>query len=142
MKWLVLIYRIPREPTKGRVYVWRKLKQLGALALQDAAWVLPATDRCRENFQWLASEIVELGGESLLFDGELLMGDTEAALRERFEVPVRAAYEEILAAIEDREPDLAALSKKYQQTLVNDYFRCPLAEQARKKLLSAKGGTR
>ena len=140
MKWLVLIYRIPREPTKGRVYVWRKLKQLGALALQDASWVLPATERCRENFQWLASEIVEVGGESVLIEGELLMGNTDAALRERFEAPVRAAYEEILALLERREPDLAALSKKYQQTLVHDYFRCPLAEQVRMRLLSANGG--
>jgi hypothetical protein len=140
MKWLVLIYRIPREPTKGRVYVWRKLKQLGAVALQDAAWVLPATDRCRENFQWLASEIVELGGEALLFDGELLMGNTDAALRERFEEPARAAYVELLAALDDRDPDLASLSKKYQQALAQDYFRCPLADQVREKLLSAIGG--
>lgn len=140
MKWLVLIYRIPREPTKGRVFVWRKLRQLGALAIQDASWVLPATDRCRENFQWLASEIIELGGESLLLEGELLIGNTDAALRERFEAPVRAAYEEILALLERREPDLAALSKKYQQTLVHDYFRCPLAEQVRMRLLSANGG--
>jgi hypothetical protein len=49
-----------------------------------------------------------------------MMGDTDGALRERFEEPVRAAYEQILAAIEDREPDLAALSKKYQQTLVHE----------------------
>ena len=137
MKWLVLIHRIPREPTKGRVHVWRKLKQLGALALQDAAWVLPATDRCQENFQWLAAEIVELGGEALLFDGELLVGDTDAALRERFEAPVRAVYQQVLAELEQPQPDLAALSKQYQQTLRHDYFQCPLADQVRKKLLTA-----
>ena len=81
-----------------------------------------------------------MGGESVLIEGELLMGNTDAALRERFEAPVRAAYEEILALLERREPDLAALSKKYQQTLVHDYFRCPLAEQVRMRLLSANGG--
>jgi hypothetical protein len=52
----------PREPTAGRVYVWRKLKQLGAIAVQDAVWVLPVTPRTQEQFQWLASEIDELGG--------------------------------------------------------------------------------
>ncbi len=61
--WLVLIYRIPREPAAGRVYIWRKLKQLGAVALQDAAWVLPSTDRTREQFQWLAAEVTEKNGE-------------------------------------------------------------------------------
>ena len=50
MDWLLLVYRIPREPTSGRVYVWRKLKQLGAIAVQDAVWMLPATPRTREQF--------------------------------------------------------------------------------------------
>lgn len=138
MGWLLLVYRIPREPTKGRVYVWRKLKQLGALALQDAVWVLPASDRCREQFQWLAAEISELGGESTLFDGELLMGCSDAAMRARFEQPVQAAYEEILTKLDSTQPDLADLSKRYQQTLSHDFFRSPLAERIRKKLLSAE----
>lgn len=50
-KWLLLVYRIPREPTAGRVFIWRKLKQLGAIALQDAIWVLPQTSRTQEQFQ-------------------------------------------------------------------------------------------
>lgn len=62
MQWLLLTYRIPREPTSGRVYVWRKLKQLGAISVQGAIWVLPTTPRTREQFQWLASEILELQG--------------------------------------------------------------------------------
>ena len=61
MSWLLLVYRIPREPTAGRVFVWRKLKQLGAIALQDAAWVLPKTPRTQEQFQWLAAEITAKG---------------------------------------------------------------------------------
>jgi len=60
MDWLLLVYKIPREPTAGRVYVWRKLKQLGAIAVQDAVWVLPAAPRTREQFQWLAAEIADL----------------------------------------------------------------------------------
>jgi len=37
-KWLLLVYRIPRVPTAGRVFVWRKLKQLGAIDLPDAVY--------------------------------------------------------------------------------------------------------
>ena len=55
-KWLLLIYKIPREPTAGRVFVWRKLKQIGALAVQDAVWVLPQSKRSAEHFQWPAAE--------------------------------------------------------------------------------------
>ena len=39
--WVLLDYKIPREPTASRAMVWRKLKRLGALLLHDAVWVLP-----------------------------------------------------------------------------------------------------
>ncbi len=140
MNWLLLVYRIPREPTAGRVYVWRKLKQLGAKSLQDAAWILPATDRNREQFQWMASEIMELGGEVSLFDSELLMTSADPTLRERFESPVRDAYQEIIEALKRGKPDLAALAKKYQQIKAQDFFQCPLGDKARDKLMAAQGG--
>ena len=140
MEWLLLVYRIPREPTAGRVYVWRKLKQLGAIAVQDAVWVLPATPRTREQLQWLAAEITELGGEVSLFASQVVLANQEESLRKQFEAPVREAYREILTALKRRQPDLAALSKRYQQVKGQDYFRCPLGEQVRQKLLSAKGG--
>ena len=140
MNWLLLVYKIPREPTASRVYVWRKLKQLGAISAQDAIWVLPATPRTQEQFQWLASEIIELKGEASLFQSQLVFASDGPSLRERFEAPVRAAYEEILTALQRRKPDLAALSKKYQQAKEQDYFQCELGERVRKKLLSADGG--
>jgi len=140
MNWLLLVYKIPREPTAGRVYVWRKLKQLGAISVQDAIWVLPATPRTQEQFQWLASEITELQGEAALFQSQLIFASDGTSLREQFEAPVRSAYDEILTALKRRKPDLATLSKKYQQTKDQDYFQCELGERVRKKLLGADGG--
>ena len=136
MKWLLLVYRIPREPSAGRVAVWRKLKKTGAVALQDAVWVLPGSERNREQFQWLAAEIVESGGEASLFDTDLLMTSAKPSLHERFDEPVRQAYQGILDALKRPKPDLAELSKKYQQTKSRDFFQCPLGERARAKLLS------
>jgi hypothetical protein len=133
-----MIYRIPRRPTAARVYVWRKLTQLGAVALQDAVWTLPATDRNREQFRWIAAEIVELGGEVSLFEASLLTSNAEPPLAERFEAPVRAEYKEILAALKKRKPDLATLSKKYQQAKARDFFECALGDQVRTKLLAAQ----
>ena len=141
MDWLLLAYKIPREPTSSRVYVWRKLGQLGALALQDAVWVLPATRRTEEQFQWLAAEIVELHGEVRLFTSRLLLEHSDPPLPEQFEAPVRAAYESILAALNRCAPDLAALSLKYQQAKDRDYFRCELGDKVRTKLLSARRKT-
>src|SRR6266567_9517091 len=54
--WMLLVYKVPREPTSSRAYVWRKLKKLGAVLLHDAVWVLPATAWTREQLQWLSVE--------------------------------------------------------------------------------------
>ena len=139
MEWLLLVYKIPREPTAGRVYVWRKLKQLGAVAIQDAVWVLPATPRTRENFQWLSAEIADLGGEASLFAAQVVLGVQNESLREQFAARVREAYIEILAALKRSKPDLDALAKRYQKVKVKDYFQCPLGDKVRQKLLTSQG---
>jgi hypothetical protein len=138
-EWLLLVYKIPREPTAGRVYIWRKLKQLGAVALQDAVWALPATPRTQEHFQWLAAEIAELGGEATLFVSRLAFASQANALVDQVEKPVKAAYREILAALKRKNCDLATLSKQYQQAQAHDHFRCKLGAQVRAKLLAARG---
>ena len=140
MQWLLLAYRIPREPTAGRVFVWRKLKQLGAVAIQDAVWVLPANPRTQEQFQWLAAEIIELGGEALLFSSQLILGRENESLRAEFEQPLRQQYQSILDALKGRKSDLNALSKKYVEAQSRDYFQCELGERVRKRLLDATGG--
>lgn len=136
-RWLLLVYRIPREPTAGRVFIWRKLKQLGALALQDAVWVLPSTARTQEQFQWLAAEISELKGDSLLWEAEQLYATDADALKRQFTEPLDREYREILTALKKRGRDLAMLSKRYQEAQARDYFGSMLGRQVRDKLLSA-----
>lgn len=133
--WLLLVYRIPREPTAGRVFVWRKLKQLGAVALQDAVWVLPCTSRTQEQFQWLAAEITELKGEAVLWEAEQLYATDAKALRQQFVEPVETEYREILTALKKKTPDLPTLSKRFQQAQARDYFALPLGLQVRSRLL-------
>lgn len=140
-RWLLLTYKIPREPTAGRVYVWRKMKQLGAVAVQDAVWVLPATPRTQEQFQWLATEIVELGGEVTYWSADMVYEVREPTLIRQFEEPVDKAYREILGGLKQRGRNLAALAKKYQETQARDYFHSELGRKVREKLLAAHGGT-
>src|SRR5689334_105062 len=83
-RWLLLAYRVPRKTSASRVYVWRKLKRLGALAIQDGVWVLPDTPRCKEQFQWLAAEIAELDGNATLWEGNLPLKSQEEAFVRRF----------------------------------------------------------
>ena len=41
--WIVLAYRVPNEPSRHRVALWRELRRAGALSLQQATWALPTT---------------------------------------------------------------------------------------------------
>lgn len=138
-RWLLLIYKIPREPSAGRVHVWRKLKQLGAIALQDAAWVLPHTPRTREQFQWLSSEITELGGDTILFDADEAYATDSESLQKQFYEPLETEYRDILAALKKTDRDLSALSKRFQNAQQRDYFNSELGRQTREKLLAADG---
>ena len=138
--WLLLLYKIAPEPTSRRVYIWRKLKRLGALLLHDAAWVLPDTPRTREQFQWLAAEIAEMGGEALLWEARPALGGPEEALRQRFVEQADDVYRAILKELEKDDGDPAALSQRYQQARQEDYFQSPLGEQVREALVSARGG--
>jgi DNA-binding transcriptional regulator PaaX len=138
--WVLLVYKIPREPTSSRATVWRKLKRLGALLLHDAVWVLPATPWTREQFQWLAVEIGELEGEAYLWESHLLLNGQADALAQQFLARVDAAYQEILDEAERDDPDLVALSRKYQQVRAQDYFHSELGLHVRERLMSARGG--
>src|SRR5437764_15494036 len=89
-RWLLLAYKVPRKPSASRVYVWRKLKRLGAIAIQDGVWVLPDTPRCKEQFQGLAAEIAELDGEATLWEGTLALEAREEAFPRRFEQGLKA----------------------------------------------------
>jgi DNA-binding transcriptional regulator PaaX len=138
--WLLLVYKIPSEPSARRVYVWRKLKRLGALLLHDAVWVLPMNTRTQEQFQWLAAEIAELGGDATLWEAGPAMVGQEEALIGQFLSQVEAGYNEILAALEQDNTDLAALSQRYQQINSEDYFQSELGPRVREALMVARGG--
>jgi ChrB-like protein len=126
--WAVLVYKIPRELAAGRVYVWRKLKRLGAFLLHDAVWLLPETPWTREQLQWLAVEIRELGGEALVWESRMMLPGQDETLIQQLMADVDEAYQIILAALQQTDADLAALARQYQQL------------QARAALLTARGG--
>ena len=110
VKWLLLHYKLPPEPSARRVYIWRKLKRLGAVWYQDAVWILPGSPRTLEQFQWLAAEIVELNGEAALWEAQLALSGKDETLIEQFQQQVEQAYTEILSQLEQPDADLEALS--------------------------------
>jgi hypothetical protein len=140
--WLLLLYKIPTHPSARRVYMGRKLQRLGAILLHDAVWVLPANSRTREQFQWLVSEITELRGEALLWQGQLLQGAQEDLLIQQFTARADQEYQRILSALNRTKRDLAALSRKFHHAQSKDYFQSPLGNQVREALVSAREGVK
>lgn len=139
--WLLLIYKVPNEPSARRVYVWRKLKGMGALLVQDSAWVLPATAQTREKMQWLATEIKDMdGGTATLWEAQVVFTGQETSLIDQFTGQVDSLYSEILVQLEQDTADLAQLAKRYQQAKQQDYFQSALGEQVREILIKRREG--
>jgi DNA-binding transcriptional regulator PaaX len=140
-EWLLLHYKVPREPSANRVYVWRKLKRMGAVILHDSIWVLPNNSRTLEQFQWLAAEITELEGEAIVWTARLNQPEQEAKIIQQFEGQIAEEYRQILAELAQSGVDLAALGKRYRQAKTQDYFDSNLGETVRQALISAEGDT-
>lgn len=66
-RWVLLAYRLPREPSTPRIALWRQLRRLGVGQIADGVVALPLDARTREQFDWLAEEVVEQGGEATVW---------------------------------------------------------------------------
>ncbi len=93
--WLLLTYKVPSEPSRARVSVWRELKRLGALYLQQAVCVLPDTGEVAGDLDQIRQRIRSLDGTSYFF--RVPSGDHEqdAALVESFREMAAKEYGEI-----------------------------------------------
>src|SRR5213596_3730301 len=94
--WVLLAYRLPREPSTPRSALWRKLRRLGAAQLLDGLAALPLDARNREQLEWLADEVVEAGGEATIWVGELGSGAQERELVRRMADVVAGEYRALI----------------------------------------------
>ena len=83
--WLMMIHQIPPKPDYFRVKIWRRLQQIGAVAIKPSVYVLPNSESAYEDFSWILKEIDQGGGdEQVVVDkitGALVagaVGDTPA----------------------------------------------------------------
>jgi hypothetical protein len=81
--WVLLVYRLPQQPSRLRLTIWRKLQRMGAVYLHNSAWVLPDRPELVENMHYVAGAIEEMGGSCQLFAATaMLPGGTERIARE------------------------------------------------------------
>ena len=108
--WLLLVYRVPSEPSRLRATVWRRLKSLGAIYLQSSAAALPASVQAERALRKLRSEILDMSGTAVLLSCAVLGG--EADIRAAFQAARNDEYEEIVDKCQDF---LAGLRKEYDE---------------------------
>lgn len=97
-EWLLFTYRLPSEPSTKRVQVWRRLKRMGALQVHDGGYLAPRTARTLEQLQWLQAEVLELGGESSLWEASPLPPNRAAVYAAQFNAQLEAPYTKITVA--------------------------------------------
>ncbi len=154
-RWLILVYRLPREPSRPRVAAWRTLKNLGAVYLQDGVAALPEDAVTREQLQWLQLNIREAGGGATLWEASPDTLAEEKKLVEDFRSSREEAYRSIVAEAErirrnaelggDGEAllkDLGKLEKEFRAERRRDYFRSPLRTEAAAALKAARRAAR
>jgi hypothetical protein len=94
--WLLLTYKVPPEPAKKRIALWRKIKGLGAVYLQNGICLLPKTDDHLRKLKIIENEIAEMEGESVLLETVGLDRIQEEKLIARFDADRNEAYQEFL----------------------------------------------
>ncbi len=93
--WLLLIHQLPPKPAYLRVKIWRRLQGLGAVAIKNSVYALPAGEPAQEDFQWLLKEIVEGGGDGSICEARFVEGLSDAGVRGLFDAARDADYDAI-----------------------------------------------
>jgi len=148
-QWLRLVYRIPSEPTRLRAAVWRRLKSLGAVYVQNSAAVLPAGRASEHALRRLRHEIDGMEGSAVLMLCTALVGGQD--VHALFQSARDNEYEEILdkcqdfhaglekeyaaehftyGELEENEVELVKLRNWFAKVKTRDVFGAPLRAEA------------
>jgi hypothetical protein len=96
-QWVLLSYRIPREPSTRRISIWRKLDRLGVARLGDGLVALPADARTREQLEWIADEITEAAGTATVWLAAPTSPTQEHEIAETMRTARATEYQAVLA---------------------------------------------
>ena len=96
-RWLLLIHQIPPKPDYFRVRIGRRLARVGAVAIKNSVYVLPATEQAMEDLQWILREIVDGGGEASICRSTFVDGLTDGEIEGFFHEARSRDYDEITA---------------------------------------------
>ena len=150
----MITYRLPAEPSRHRVAVWRELRRLGAVALQQGAWAVPDGEPFEAGLTQVAEAIKQAGGQPVVLtvaEDEASATQLEAlfsAQREaewgeflsdcgKYETELAGEVEKgklTLAELDEEEQSLDRLRRWYRTIRARDLFGAPSASVAERRL--------
>ena len=152
--WLLLTYKVPPEPARRRIALWRKIKGLGAVYLQNGICILPRTDEHLRRLKMIENEIVSIGGEAVLLETVPLDRPQQQKVLAHFNADRNEAYREFIercdgfeaeiaretaagkltyAELEENDEDLKKLRKWLEKIRRLDFHGASLAGEAAKR---------
>jgi Spy/CpxP family protein refolding chaperone len=140
--WLVLFYQLPAKHSPARLKAWRRLHRIGAVTLKNSAYVLPNTPEAREDFEWIKTEIIAIGGQAMVLASEALDSATRQQIIDLFRTvraqdfdALRQEARAMLDRLGARAPDGSArrrlvqsvrrLRERFRETEAIDFFDAP-----------------
>ena len=87
-QWLVLVARMPAEPARHRMALWRELRRAGAVPLGQAVWAVPDLPAVRPLTERVAA-LVDAGAGTLLVLSARGFGDRDGDRLEQLYVEAR-----------------------------------------------------
>jgi len=154
VSWRVITYRLPPEPSRHRVAVWRELRRLGAVSLQQGTWAVPDGQPFEAGLSQVVEEINAAGGQPVVLavaDEEasaapleaLFTGQREAEWGEflsdcgKYETELASEVAKgklTLAELDEEEQSLDRLRRWYRTIRARDLFGAPSAPVAERRL--------
>ncbi len=153
--WLLLTYKVPPEPAAKRIALWRRLKGMGAVYLQNGVCLLPKTDDHVRRLKMLENDVAEMGGEAVILETVALDRAQEDKVINRFKADRDEQYREFLgrcgdfeaeiakeiainkftyAELEEEDTDLKKLQGWLEKISKLDFYGATLAEEASERL--------
>ncbi|MGE0629314.1 MAG: Chromate resistance protein ChrB [Hyphomicrobiaceae bacterium] len=121
--WLLLTYKVPPEPAAKRIALWRRLKAMGAVYLQNGVCLLPKTDDHIRRLKMLENDVDEMGGEAVILETVALDRAQEDKVVARFKADRDDQYREFLGRCADFEKEIA------KEIAINKFTYAELEEE-------------
>jgi hypothetical protein len=149
--WLLLLFSLPTKRKTERVAVWRRLKKMGAVQLKTSTYLLPDEPAQYEQFQWLAQQIRDYGGDSTLVRAQEIEGLTRDAVVSLFNTAREAQYADLKKALqnfisrhrkldaESAAVELERLTKHFRELRQMDFFDSARGHEVAMLLRRAEG---